>query len=80
MLTPITLALGIFLIIVPLSEAAGKSQRHSKMYVRHAPTYVHREPSHQSDGWYPHDTSKLPMGSRQWFDQMLRENRRGNPG
>jgi hypothetical protein len=24
-------------------------------------------------GWYPHDSSQLPFGSKQWWDQKARE-------
>ena len=26
-----------------------------------------------STGWYPHDTSQLPFGSKQWWNQKARE-------
>jgi hypothetical protein len=30
--------------------------------------------------YYEYDANKLPYGSQRWWDQMLRENRGGNPG
>ena len=30
--------------------------------------------------YYVHDADKLPFGTSRWWDQMLRENRAGNPG
>jgi hypothetical protein len=30
--------------------------------------------------YYVHDADKLPYGTARWWDQMLRENRAGNPG
>jgi hypothetical protein len=30
--------------------------------------------------YYEHDPDKLPYGSQRWWDEMLRENRAGNPG
>ena len=71
---------GAPLIAVPLSEANSRPLGGAQRYLHHSSAYVHREPKHlDSGGWYPHDTSKLPVGTRRWFDQMLRENRR-NPG
>ena len=71
---------GVFLLIAPVSEAGSKPQGGAQRYVRHLSASAHREPKHlDSSGWYPHDTRKLPIGTRKWFDQMLRENRR-NPG
>jgi hypothetical protein len=71
---------GVFLFTAPAPEADSKPQGRAQRYVRHLSAYTHREPKHlNSEGWYPHDTSKLPIGTRKWFDQMLRENRR-NPG
>ena len=70
----------VFLFTVPISEAGSKPQDHAQRYVRHLSTHSYRGPKHlDSNGWYPHDSSKLPIGTRKWFDQMLRENRR-NPG
>jgi hypothetical protein len=31
-------------------------------------------------GYYEHDPDQLPYGSQRWWDEMLRENRAGNPG
>ena len=71
---------GVSLITVPESEAGSKPLGRAQRYLHHSSPYAHREPKHlDSDGWYPHDASKLPVGTRKWFDQMLRENRR-NPG
>jgi hypothetical protein len=71
---------GAPLIAVPLSEGNSRPLSGNQRYLHHSSPYVHREPKHlDSKGWYPHDTSKLPVGTRRWFDQMLRENRR-NPG
>ena len=54
---------------------AGPSKHHAKRVAR--PGYI---PNYSiGNGWYPHDTNKLPIGTRKWFDQMLRENR-SNPG
>jgi hypothetical protein len=30
--------------------------------------------------YYEHDADKLPYGSSRWWDEMMRENRAGNPG
>jgi hypothetical protein len=71
---------GVLLFTVPVCEASSKPQGRTQRYVRHLSAYAYREPKHlDSKGWFPHDTSKLPVGTRKWFDQMLRENRR-NPG
>jgi hypothetical protein len=34
----------------------------------------------QTSDYYVHDANKLPFGSSRWWEQMLRENRAGNPG
>ena len=31
-------------------------------------------------GYYERDANKLPIGTTRWWDEMLRENRAGNPG
>ena len=33
-----------------------------------------------NSGYYVRDADKLPFGTSIWWDQMLRENRAGNPG
>lgn len=50
-------------------------KRHCRLY-RGEPAYRYRD----DDGYYEHDADKLPYGSQRWWDQMLRENRAGNPG
>jgi hypothetical protein len=40
---------------------------------------VHGNRDWESD-YYEHDVNTLPYGSQRWWDQMLRENRAGNPG
>jgi hypothetical protein len=34
----------------------------------------------QGSDYYEHIPEKLPYGSSSWWDQMVRENRAGNPG
>jgi hypothetical protein len=34
----------------------------------------------QTSDYYVRDADKLPFGSSIWWEQMLRENRAGNPG
>lgn len=51
-------------------------QRHCRRY---------REPGassnrNRSSDYYEHLADKLPYGSQRWWDQMMRENRAGNPG
>jgi hypothetical protein len=70
-------ALTFVLVLEPAANAS--SRRQDKGYARHALAYVHRKPTRGTDDWYPRDASKLPIGTRKWFDQMLRENKR-NPG
>jgi len=36
--------------------------------------------SERNSGYFEHNADKLPFGSQRWWDQMLRENRAGNPG
>jgi hypothetical protein len=35
---------------------------------------------YQGSDYYEHIPEKLPYGSQGWWDQMMRENRAGNPG
>jgi hypothetical protein len=37
-------------------------------------------PRSQGSDYYEHIPEKLPYGSQLWWDQMLRDNRAGNPG
>jgi len=34
----------------------------------------------QTSGYYEHDPDRLPFGTSRWWEEMLRENRAGNPG
>ena len=49
-------------------------RRHCRM-VRDERGYRYR-----NGDYYEHDAEKLPFGSQRWWDQMVRENRGGNPG
>jgi hypothetical protein len=61
-------------------ESNAEPQRHARKYVPHSLPYAGRGRKRADpNSWYPHETNKLPIGTREWFDQMLRENRR-NPG
>ena len=44
-----------------------------------AATRVYGSRNRRSD-YYEHIPEKLPYGSSSWWDQMVRENRGGNPG
>src|SRR5262249_20885256 len=46
----------------------GRQQCRSRAYVPY------------NSGYYVRDADKLPFGTSIWWDQMLRENRAGNPG
>jgi hypothetical protein len=79
--TWVAMITGLSLMAVPLWEASAKPpQRHGKSYVHHSLLYsAHARTYRQTDGWYERNADKLPIGSRIWWDEMLRENRR-NPG
>ena len=51
--------------------------RHCRSY-RGASAYDYR--GNGESNYYVHDADKLPYGSSRWWDQMMRENRAGNPG
>lgn len=37
-------------------------------------------PARQTSDYYVRDADKLPFGTSRWWEEMLRENRAGNPG
>ena len=51
--------------------------RHCRSY-RGGSAYNYRGNGESS--YYVHDADKLPYVSSRWWDQMMRENRAGNPG
>ena len=56
--------------------------RHCRSY-RGGPAYGDRGNGYRGNGdpnYYVHDADKLPYGTSRWWDQMMRENRAGNPG
>jgi hypothetical protein len=44
---------------------------------RHCRSRTYRR---QSSGYYERDANSLPYGTSRWWEEMLRENRAGNPG
>ena len=45
-----------------------------------APVHHYRSAHAQrSDGWYPHDSTQLPVGSQRWWDQKESEGSAGRP-
>jgi hypothetical protein len=73
----VSLTATLLLIAVPVSEVSAKQhKRHLKRHVGHTSPHVTREPRYPNGtGWLPHDSSKLPLGSGIWWDQMQRERR-----
>jgi hypothetical protein len=53
-------------------SAAESHRHHAKSYPKH---FSYRPDYPRGNGWYPHDADKLPIGSGEWWRQMLRENR-----
>jgi hypothetical protein len=51
-------------------------RRHCRWY-EERPRRAYRR---DNSDYYEHDANKLPHGTQRWWDQMLRENRAGNPG
>jgi hypothetical protein len=51
--------------------------RHCRSY-RGGSTYGFR--GNDDANYYVHDADKLPYGTSRWWDEMMRENRAGNPG
>jgi hypothetical protein len=69
------------LLVVTASEAAAKAHphRYHQRYVDHR--QWHNAPylrAEHADGWYDHESNKLPFGSALWWQQMEREGRAGN--
>ena len=61
----------------PSFELSAKPKHHAKTHWDSSP-YIPREPRYpypHASGWYPHDADKLPIGSGEWWRQMLREDR-----
>jgi len=52
--------------------------RHCRSY-RRGPAYGYHNGNGNGD-YYEHDADRLPFGSSRWWDEMMRENRAGNPG
>jgi hypothetical protein len=73
----VTTAAAFLLLAGPVSDVDARPlKRHAKRYVPYALPYVARGPGYpQTDGWYVHDANKLPIGSANWWDQMVREGR-----
>ena len=68
----IAVLVALLFVATPLSQAGAKlykrhAQRHSSPYIVDKPGY------RQTEGWYPHDTNKLPFGSAIWWQQKERE-------
>jgi hypothetical protein len=61
---------------VALRRCGQRGARHCRSY-RAGRVYGYRKG--YSD-YYEHDADRLPYGTSRWWDQMLRENRAGNPG
>lgn len=49
-------------------------RQHGVMHCRNRPSI------RSSGGYYVRDADKLPFGTSIWWEQMMRENRAGNPG
>jgi hypothetical protein len=59
---------------VAAKEPAKKSHKQAKAQVRHSGGEA---ASAKADGYIVRDADKLPFGSAQWWDQMMREDRAG---
>jgi hypothetical protein len=62
----------------PSFEVSAKRKHHAKTHWWDSSPYIPREPRYpypHANGWYPHDADKLPIGSGEWWRQMLREDR-----
>jgi hypothetical protein len=69
------------LLLITASEVAAKPHhlRYTQRYLGHPAWY--KAPYSRSDrteGWYDHESNKLPFGSALWWQQMEREGRGGN--
>jgi hypothetical protein len=74
----VMLATAFGLLVVLSSDISAKPYRHAKSYSWDPSPYVPRDlgyPYPHANGWYPHDADKLPIGSGEWWRQMLREDR-----
>jgi hypothetical protein len=59
---------------VAAKEPAKKSQKQAKAQARQS---TGEGASAKADGYIVRDADKLPFGSAQWWDQMMREDRAG---
>lgn len=67
--------LSIFMLPPEGSAAAQRHGHHVKRYPKpyyYQPSYYPRE---YGNGWHPYNAEQLPIGSGEWWRQMLRENR-----
>jgi hypothetical protein len=88
---PLALIAALSIFGLPVDGSAAQARKHPiKRYPTHFSyrsdyllrnRFPHSAPElrRERDDWVPRDSSKLPIGTRKWFEQMLRENRR-NPG
>jgi hypothetical protein len=78
MRTLVTLIAALWLLAAPSFEVSAKPKHHTKTHWWDHSPYIPREPRYpypHANGWYPHDADKLPIGSGEWWRQMLREDR-----
>jgi hypothetical protein len=76
----ILVGLGLLLAAASLAPAADAAPGAKKKYAkqRAATAYARRDDAaadRNRDGWIERDANKLPFGSAQWWDQMMREDR-----
>ena len=71
--------LSIFML--PL-EGSAAAQRHGHYLKRYPKQFYYKPPYYSrgngygyGNGWHPYEADQLPIGSGEWWRQMLRENR-----
>jgi hypothetical protein len=69
----LALIAALSILVLPVDgNAAQPRKHHAKTYPKH---FSYRPDYPRDNGWYPHDADKLPIGSGEWWMQMLREDR-----
>jgi hypothetical protein len=59
------------------NASAAQKRPHKRWYGYDGAHRYGKQRQPGANGWYPHDSSELAVGSRRWFDQMEREGRFG---
>jgi hypothetical protein len=71
-------AVTVVALVAGMANAGAAQKRHHKPWYGYNGAYRYEKQRYpDANGWYPHDSNELAVGSRIWFDQMEREGRFG---